>query len=79
MSKFAQTTTMISVHSPGDNPVFGDSVVTVSLDDDGGGLFINLRQPSGAGEVTMDYEQLLLVVDAARMLMEGVGPEDGAV
>lgn len=72
---FAQTTTMISTHLPGDSPLFGESVVTVSLDDDGGGPFISLHQPNGGGKIELDYEQFLLVVDAAKMLMEGVEPE----
>ena len=67
---FAQTTTAISVHALGDSPVFGDSTVTVSIDDEGGGPFISLFQPSG-GKIDLDYEQLLLVVDAAKMLMDG--------
>jgi len=71
---FAQTTTAISVHATGDSPVFGESTVTVSIDDDGGGPFISLFHPSG-GQIDLDYEQLLLVVDAARMLMEGIEPE----
>lgn len=71
---FAQTTIAISVHALGDSPVFGDSTVTVSIDDEGGGPFISLFQPSG-GKIDLDYEQLLLVVDAARMLMEGIEPE----
>jgi len=70
MTAYAQTTIAISVHAIGDNPVFGESTITVSIDDDGGGPFISLFQPSG-GNIDLDYEQLLLVVDAARMLMEG--------
>lgn len=68
---FAQTTTAISVHALGDSPVFGESTITVSIDDEGGGPFISLSQPSG-GKIDMDYEQLLQVADAARMLMEGL-------
>lgn len=71
---FAQTTTAISVHATGDSPVFGMSTVIVSIDDEGGGPFISLLQPSG-GKIDLDYEQLLLVVDAAKMLMEGVESE----
>lgn len=73
-AKFAQTTTAISVHALGDSPVFGESTVTVSIDDEGAGPFISLFQPSG-GKIDLDYEQLLLVVDAAKMLMEGIEPE----
>lgn len=75
---FAQTTTAISVHATGDSPVFGESTVTVSIDDEGGGPFISLFQPSG-GKIDLDYEQLLLVVDAAKMLMEGLDVETKTV
>ena len=76
MTAYAQTTTAISVHASGDNPVFGETVVTVSLDDEAAGPFISLHQPSGGGMIKLDYEQLLLVVDAAKMLMEGVEREN---
>lgn len=72
---YAQTTTSISIHLSGDSPVFGESSVVVSLDDEGAGLFIALHQPQGGGQINLDYDQLLLVADAAKMLMEGVEPE----
>lgn len=77
-AEYAQTTTTISIHRVGDNPVFGESVTTVSLDDDGGGMFIVLHQPDGAQQMRLDFRELELIVDAARMLMEGIDPESAA-
>lgn len=74
-TKYAQTTTTISIHRVGDSPVFGESVTTVSLDDDGGGPFIVLHQPDGAQQVRLDFKELELIMDAARMLMEGMEDE----
>lgn len=74
-TKYAQTTTTISIHRVGDSPVFGESVTTVSLDDDGGGPFIVLHQPDGAQQMRLDFRELELIVDAARMLMEGMEDE----
>ena len=72
MATYSQTTTSIAVHLSGDNPIFGESVISVSLDDEAAGPFIVLRQPNTASEIKLDYDQLLLVVDAAKMLMDGV-------
>ncbi len=74
-TKYAQTTTTISIHRVGDSPVFGESVTTVSLDDDGGGPFIVLHQPDGAQQMRLDFKELELIMDAARMLMEGMEDE----
>lgn len=71
-AKYSQTTTAIAAHLSRDNPVFGESVIEVALDDEAAGPFIVLRQPGTASEIKLDYDQLLLVVDAAKMLIEGV-------
>lgn len=71
-TRYAQTPTAIAVHLSSDNPVFGESVIEVALDDEAAGPFIVLRQPGTVSEIKLDYDQLLLVVDAAKMLIEGV-------
>lgn len=77
-TRYAQTTTTISIHLVGDSPVFGESVTTVSLDDEGGGPFIVLHRPDGAQQIRLDLKELELIMDAARMLMEGVENEGNA-
>lgn len=74
-NKYAQTTTTISIHRVGDSPVFGESVTTVSLDDEGGGPFIVLHQPDGGNQIRLDPQEVELVMDAARMLLEGMDDE----
>ena len=56
MTRYAQTTTSIAVHLSGDDPVFGESVIEVALDDEGGGPFIVLRQAESVGESKLDYD-----------------------
>lgn len=74
MATFSQTTTSIAIHRTGESPIFGYGTTLVSLIDNGGGPFIELHQIDGTepGQIKLDYEELLLVADAAKMLMEGI-------
>lgn len=76
-ARYAQTTTAIAVHLASENPIFGESVIEVALDDYAAGPFIVLRQSESVGEIKMDYDQLLMIVDAAKMLMDGTLSGEG--
>ena len=68
----------ISVHREGDNPVFGETVTIVTLDDEAGGPFIRLEQIHDSiepGKLILDLEELELCLKAARKLLKGYEDE----
>jgi len=50
MTKYIQTVLTIAVHPKGVNPVFGEGVTHVSLNDEAGGYFVELRQSDETAE-----------------------------
>lgn len=68
MREFATTPIAYSVHCEGDNPVFGETATHVCVEDELGGPFITLKQPSG--EVRLDPKELDVVFKIAKQLME---------
>jgi len=69
----------MSVHRADKNPIFGEGVTHVSLQDDSAGPFIELRQcddQSEMGMIRLDMEELEAALVAARRLMAGC-PGDG--
>lgn len=68
MGEYKKTVTEITVHLKADNPIFGESVTKVALEDEAGGFFIILSQ-NEKNELRFDLEELDLVVDAARELI----------
>lgn len=74
MSKYTRTTISISVHPSNVNPLFGEGATHVSLDDEGGGPYIVLRQcedDSKVGEIRVDYEELTQIWQVAEVLLAG--------
>jgi len=58
-----------SIHRQGDNPIFGEQVITIALEDEAGGPFfvVESNQPSGDG-LRIDDDELELLVKAGRKL-----------
>jgi hypothetical protein len=48
--KYKQTIIAISVHAEGVNPIFGEGVTHVRLNDEAGGYFIELQQSDDTSE-----------------------------
>ena len=72
MTKYATTTLKVAVHREDVNPVFGESVTFVSVDDEAGGPFLVIEQHDDVartGAVRFDYEEFLAVAEAAKTLM----------
>ena len=72
MTKFATTTLKVAVHREDVNPVFGEGVTFVSVDDESGGPFLVIEQHDDIarpGTVRFDYEEFLVVAEAAKTLM----------
>lgn len=64
-----------SIHREGDSPMFGETSIHVSLDDDGAGEFLTIQQNSDnpeAGVVRLDFEELPLILEAAKLLKIGI-------
>lgn len=63
-----------AAYCKGDNPVFGDSVITVSLEDEAGGPFLVLSSTGDRlqhpGTIELDFEQWVALDKAARQLMK---------
>ena len=71
VNKKLQTVTRISIHEQGDNPVFGESVTSIEIDDDAGGAYLVLKQCSDdikPGEIRLDFEELDALTEASKKL-----------
>ena len=72
MTKYATTTLKVAVHREDVNPVFGEGVTFVSVDDEAGGPFLVIEQHDDdvqPGTVRFDYEEFMAVAEAAKTLM----------
>jgi hypothetical protein len=72
MTKFATTTLKVAVHREDINPVFGEGVTYVSVDDEAAGPFLVIEQHDDdvrPGTVRLDYEEFMAVAEAAKTLM----------
>jgi len=79
MSKIKTKIISVSVYHGDDNPVFGESVTIVSVDDEAAGPFIKISQldPNGeSGELRFDLEDLKEVYKQAKMLMSQFDDEE---
>ncbi len=73
MSKYVSTIMSVSVHNKAVNPIYGEFNVVVRVEDEGGGPFLVLEQSTDDSvnqKIRLDYDELLAVVQAAKMLME---------
>ena len=58
-----------AIHDEGDSRVFGESVTTVSVEDEAAGEFIEIKQCiENTGSVRLSYEELMLVVEVVDLL-----------
>jgi len=77
MIKYKTTIMQVAIHKEDSNPVFGEGNTYVGLADEAAGSFIVVEQHDfnpQKGIVQLEYNELLAVVDAAKMLLvqEGV-------
>ena len=76
--KYKITTMSVSICLPNHNPVYGDSVTTISIEDDGGGGYIKLQQHGDSlkpGIIKVDVEELKHIVKIATKLLKNYEPE----
>lgn len=73
MRKLKMTTLCVSVHGEEENPVFGEYVTKISIDDESGGPFIRIEQDNNTdmkGVAFDSIEEMEMVWKAATGLMD---------
>lgn len=71
--KLLITPLTVSVHRKGDNPVYSERAIKVTVDDEGGGPFIVLDSNEGMEDgLRIDMDELEAATAAARELIAGV-------
>lgn len=79
MSNLKSIPITYSIYRGNDNPVFGESVTLVSVDDEAGGAFIILRQLADdiqPGQVRLDIDELELIYKTAKKMLKNYPDED---
>lgn len=71
---YMMTTTAITVHHHRKSPVFGESAIVVSLDDEAAGPFIRLTKDDQT--ICIDTDELPLIQQAAQALLAQAGAQD---
>jgi len=67
------TTTQLTIHPQGVNPIYGDMATQVSLDDEAGGYFVRITQNGEHNNgIRLDFVEVKYLVKAIEMLKEGV-------
>lgn len=66
------TMTQFAIHREDENPIFGDNVTRVSLEDEGGGPFLVLSQVdyNGTNKIRVDFSELDVILKTAKELWE---------
>ena len=67
MSKYITSVISTVVHMDDRNPVFGEGIVTITVDDDDAGGYIVLTQEEQT--IKLDLEELQLIAKTARKLL----------
>jgi hypothetical protein len=72
------TITEIAIHPETSNPIFGELVTKVRLDDEAAGAFFKIIQDDGkfVHEIRMDFIELEYLVNAIKMLQSGIEEEN---
>jgi len=71
---YKTTVIALSVHEENENPIFGETVTHVKINDEAAGPFVELSQNGETlevGEVRFDFDEFDVVVAAVKQLNEG--------
>lgn len=71
MNKPILSTTTYVIRRSGKSPVFGEHNITISADDEGGGMFATISQEDEDGDtnrIKLDFDELPLFVKAIKAL-----------
>lgn len=72
--KYKITPLMFAIHRENQNPVFGEQVTHIQIEDEAGGPFLILKQEDQ--EIRLDPEELDEIVMAAKELLENYPGEE---
>jgi hypothetical protein len=81
MSNYKTTILQVSVHREESNPIFGEGNTYVSIDDEAGGAIVIEQHDDDGGEhgkLRFEYEEIIAVAEAAKMLMHQMYIEQAA-
>lgn len=71
-----QLITKINLYRGDDNPLFGDSVTSLELDDEAGGMFLKISQDPNdfgpGGVLRFDFDEMEALFDAINYLKQAV-------
>jgi len=70
--KFKSTITSIAVRYENESPLYGDSVISVHLDDECGGFFLRLESIEEGlkeGQIRVEIEQLAEILKQGKMML----------
>lgn len=78
MSKYRTMVRSIAVYYKEENPIFGDSAITVSVDDEGGGMFLVLNQFGNdkTNEIRIDADEWPVLNRAVMQLRREIRKHD---
>lgn len=68
------TVTEITIHAENESPIFGDLATKVSVDDEGGGIYVRITQDTDDGPISirMGFNEVDHLVQAINILKSGV-------
>lgn len=69
--KYKTTIIAITIHPDSESPIHGESAISISLDDEGGGCYLVLEQliPDETGKAFIDTESWVLLKKAGDKLL----------
>ena len=64
-TKFKTFVERVNLYKEGDNPIFGNSVISVTVDDEAGGPFLCIKQCNDdfRGEMRLDFDEIQPLFD----------------
>ena len=68
--EYKATPLVYAVHRSEQNPVFGETITRVRLDDEAGGGFIVLEQTDSDAVIRLDIEELEVILNTAKDLLK---------
>lgn len=74
-------TTRINLYRENDSPIFGESVTTLEVDDEGAGIFLKISQSpndfGNGGELRFDFNEIKELFAAIEFIKDGIETGNG--
>ena len=73
MTKYIITTTHCAIHRESVNPIYGEGVLNINLQDDAAGFYFEITSNDAEdNKIKCDLFELKLLLEAGEMLIDGV-------